>query len=99
MLYPERPLTFLILFIIPVTLRAKFLLLFFGLLTVFGIFFPAGSNIADVAHLGGMLTGIFFARYAIDWQWPQFKGTSRRAIGQNAISKVLLLGPKEECFR
>lgn len=69
-LYPERQLTLLIFFIIPVTLRAKFLLLFCALAGVFGIIFP-GGNVAHAAHLGGMLTGIVFIRYAPYWRWPQ----------------------------
>jgi membrane associated rhomboid family serine protease len=67
-LYPERPLMLLLFFIIPVNMRAKFLLLFSGLLTVFGLVFPT-DNIAHAAHLGGMLTGIVFIRYAIHWNW------------------------------
>jgi len=67
-LYPERPLMLLLFFIIPVSMRAKFLLLFSALLTVFGLVFPM-DNIAHAAHLGGMLTGLVFVRYAIHWHW------------------------------
>jgi membrane associated rhomboid family serine protease len=67
-LYPERPLMLLLFFVIPLRMRAKFLLLFGGLVTLFGIIRPTG-NIAHAAHLGGMLTGIFFVRYAINWRW------------------------------
>jgi rhomboid family protein len=78
-LYPERPLTLLLFFIIPVTLRAKFLLLFSALIALFGIAFPAG-NIAHAAHLGGMLIGIVFVRYVIywHWRWPRFARDSGR---------------------
>src|SRR5216683_1609597 len=68
MLYPERPLTILLFFIIPVNMRAKFLLLFSGLLALYGIVFPM-DNVAHAAHFGGMLTGIGFVRYAIHWHW------------------------------
>ena len=68
MLYPERPLMLLLFFIIPVSMRAKFLLLFSALLTVAGIAFPV-DNIAHAAHLGGILTGIVFVRYVIHWHW------------------------------
>jgi membrane associated rhomboid family serine protease len=73
-LYPERPLMLLLFFIIPINMRAKFLLLFSALLAVFGLIFPMG-NIAHAAHLGGMLTGIVFVRYAIHWHWrlPRFQ--------------------------
>ena len=67
-LYPERPLMLLLFFIIPVSMRAKFLLLFSALLTVFGLVFPM-DNIAHAAHLGGMLTGFVFVRYAVHWNW------------------------------
>jgi membrane associated rhomboid family serine protease len=67
-LYPERPLMLLLFFIIPVSMRAKYLLLISALLTVGGIIFPM-DNIAHAAHLGGMLTGIIFVRYAIHWHW------------------------------
>jgi len=84
MLYPERPLMLLLFFIIPVNMRAKFLLLFEGLAALVGIVFAArpsaGPHIADAAHLGGMLTGIIFVRYAIHWQWPQFHRAKRRPL-------------------
>jgi membrane associated rhomboid family serine protease len=67
-LYPERPLMLLLFFIIPVSMRAKYLLLISALLTVCGIIFPM-DNIAHAAHLGGMLTGIVFVRYAMHWHW------------------------------
>jgi membrane associated rhomboid family serine protease len=77
MLYPERPLMLLLFLIIPVSMRAKFLLLFSGLLAVFGILFPGARHTADVAHLGGIITGIVFVRYAIHWNfhWPRLRRT------------------------
>ena len=73
-LYPERSLTLLIFFIIPLSMRAKFLLLFSALLAVFGLIFQL-DNIAHAAHLGGMITGLVFIRYAIhwNWHWPRFQ--------------------------
>src|SRR5258708_7575817 len=77
-LFPDRSLTLLLFFVIPVTMRAKFLLLFSGLFSIFGFMFPGSSgSVADAAHLGGMLTGICFVRYALNWNfhWP---GLNRR---------------------
>ena len=79
MLYPQRPLMLLLFFIIPVNMRAKFLLLFEGIVALVGLA-SVGSNVAHAAHLGGMLTGIIFIRYAIHWQWPQFHRTKRRPL-------------------
>lgn len=74
MLFPDRVL--LLFFIIP--LRAKYLLLLCGGLTLIGLARP--SEIAHAAHLGGILTGILFVRYAMhwDWHWPRLN----RARGQ-----------------
>ncbi len=54
-LYPERPLMLLLFFVIPLSMRAKFLLLFSALLTVFGIAFQMDS-VAHAAQLGGKVT-------------------------------------------
>jgi membrane associated rhomboid family serine protease len=80
-LYPERPLMLLLFFIIPLSMRAKFLLLFSALLTVFGVIVPYG-NIAHAAHLGGMLTGMVFVRYAIywHWHWPRLDRTPSQPL-------------------
>jgi membrane associated rhomboid family serine protease len=80
MLFPERSLTLLVFFIIPVSLRAKFLLLFSGLYTLFGLMFPASTGaVANAAHLGGLLVGIFFIRYAMHWNihWPNLRRRQR----------------------
>jgi membrane associated rhomboid family serine protease len=70
LLFPDRLL--LLFFIIPI--RAKYLLVICGLLTVYGLMFPEG-NIAHAAHLGGILAGIFYVQYTTrwTWQWPRFR--------------------------
>ena len=79
LLFPDRLL--LLFFVIPV--RAKYLLIIVGLLTVYGLMFP-GGNIAHAAHLGGMLCGVFYIRYGArwTWRWPRFKlrGFSPRLV-------------------
>ncbi len=76
-LYPERPLTLLLFFVLPVTLRAKYLLLISGLIALYGIALPT-DNVAHAAHLGGMLTGIAFVRWAGQWDWPRLRQPFRR---------------------
>ena len=66
MKFPERQITLLLFFIIPLAMRPKWL--FWGFLgfTVFSLLFselPGNSNIAHSAHLGGFLTGVVFFRY------------------------------------
>jgi membrane associated rhomboid family serine protease len=82
-LYPERELA---LVFPPVILRAKTLLIFSAVLVLFGIAFPIG-NIANAAHLGGMLTGIVFVRQFVQgrWHWPRWKFSPRRATPRKLV--------------
>jgi membrane associated rhomboid family serine protease len=59
--FPERELTMLIFFVIPLRLRAKTLLLVSLVVALLGIFFP-WDNVANAAHLGGMAMGWFFVK-------------------------------------
>ena len=70
LLYPDSLL--LLFFIIPI--RAKYLLPLGIAVAVVFMFAPsAGGNIAHAAHLGGMIAGFLFVRYAVHWNfhWPQ----------------------------
>ena len=73
-LYPDRLLTLLVFFVVPVNIRARFLLLFTALVAAFFIIFPV-QNFANAAHLGGIAAGIFYIRYAVhwDWHWPRLR--------------------------
>jgi hypothetical protein len=62
---PERQLTMLLYFILPVRMRARTLLLLCLALTGFGIAFPHsffGGGIAHAAHLGGMIAGVSWVK-------------------------------------
>lgn len=63
-LYPERPLTLLLFFIIPISMRAKVLLWGALGLSIFGIIVPVG-RVAHAAHLGGLLAGIGFIYWLV----------------------------------
>jgi|SRR5579862_1746682 len=65
MLAPNEILTLLVFFILPVNLRAKWLLFISLAVAALGIAFPVqfGGNIAHAAHLGGILTGMAFVRF------------------------------------
>ncbi|PYJ08450.1 MAG: hypothetical protein DME25_01460 [Verrucomicrobia bacterium] len=82
-LYPERPLMMLLFFIIPVNMRAKFLLLLSALIALVGMGSAVATRpdgIAHAAHLGGMITGVIFVRSVIHWhwRWPQLRPSRRR---------------------
>lgn len=58
-LFPERRLTLLLFLVIPVTLRAKTMLLWGVIIALGGALFPF-DHVAHAAHLGGMLGGLLY---------------------------------------
>ena len=64
MLFPDRILTLLLFFVLPVSLRARTLLWLSLALAVFGILVPGGI-VADGAHLGGILTGVVYVHWIL----------------------------------
>lgn len=60
----ETSITTLVAFIIPVTMRAKYLVLVLGILAGMGMLVPR-SNVAHAAHLGGLLAGLAYIRFLI----------------------------------
>ncbi len=66
-LFPERELTLLF---PPITFHAKTMLILSAVLAVAGIVFPV-DNVANAAHLGGMLTGVVFIRQFFQGRWKQ----------------------------
>ncbi|GAB5562220.1 MAG: rhomboid family intramembrane serine protease [Synoicihabitans sp.] len=75
---PNRQITMLLFFIIPVTIKPKWLVIFLGAFDLLGFLFyeiPGGagiSNIAHSAHLGGFATGWIFFRYVHNGEWGGF---------------------------
>jgi membrane associated rhomboid family serine protease len=82
-LRPEQPITLLLFFVLPVTIKPKWL--FWGMLgfSVFGVLFdelPAARNpgystmgVAHSAHLGGIVAGILYFRYVYSGSVSFFK--------------------------
>jgi membrane associated rhomboid family serine protease len=85
-LFPERELTLLLFFIIPIRLSAKMLLIVSLTLAVVGIVFSEsifGGNVANAAHLGGMLAGmVFVRRFARDHGWELEQPSRRTGAGE-----------------
>jgi len=84
-LFPERELTLLLFFIVPVRLSAKMLLLFSAVLALLGLAFPS-NNIANAAHLGGMLTGVIFIRQFVQGRGLPWKFPARRAAPRELVN-------------
>jgi membrane associated rhomboid family serine protease len=81
MLFPERELTLLLLFVIPVTLRARTLLIGSAVIALAGFSFPKiiMPGVAHAAHLGGMAMGWFFVRKIMQGDWSRLTGALRSA--------------------
>jgi len=78
----NQPITTLIAFIIPVTMQAKYLVLVELVLVGLGLLQPR-SEIANAAHLGGILAGLgyvrFFVRREFTWfNWSRFRRPAPR---------------------
>src|SRR5208282_1616877 len=56
-----------------------------AVLAVLGIVFPI-NNIANAAHLGGMLTGVVFIRQFIQGRWLPWKFPARRAAPRELVN-------------
>jgi membrane associated rhomboid family serine protease len=61
-LFPQRTLTLLVFFILPVSMRARTLLWLSLGLALFGILVP-GDGVAHAAHLGGIMGGYGYVRW------------------------------------
>ena len=70
----------LLIYFFPVTMRGRTLLWCSIGLAAGGVFLTPHSQIANVAHLGGILTGIVFVRQFVQgrWSWPQWGTPSPR---------------------
>ena len=76
-LYPKQPLSFLLFFIFPVTLRPKHVVMAFAGIAAFGFLvyelpgaaLPLDINLSSSAHLGGILTGLLYFRFVHETNW------------------------------
>jgi len=82
LLFPDQVL--LLFMVIPVP--AKYLLWLSIVIAGWGVAVPwkslLGEHVADAAHLGGILAGVIFVKYAVHWhfQWPQANRRARPPI-------------------
>lgn len=73
-MFPERVITLLILFILPVSLKAKHLVAILAMISIFsGVsnLFGANDGVAHFTHLGGMVIGYFYLK--ADWRIASYK--------------------------
>ncbi len=61
-LFPERPITILLFFLLPLTMKAKYWAWATVALVAYGCFRVTG-NVADLAHLGGIVVGYLYVKW------------------------------------
>lgn len=82
LLFPNRILTLLLFFFLPIQIMAKYLVMIFVGISLFYGFFGGESGVAHFAHLGGMLVGFLYLK--IDWRlgalgkWLRQRSVKRR---------------------
>jgi membrane associated rhomboid family serine protease len=75
----------LIFYFIPITMRGRTLLL--GSIAVAALsILNVSSNVANAAHLGGILTGFVYARQILHGSWPQWTLFHRRERPRQAVA-------------
>ena len=96
MMFPDRELTLLIFFVIPVRMQAQTLLIASAVLALTGFAFPnvIMPGVAHAAHLGGMAMGWFFVRKILQGDWSRLKGALRPA--EKVLPRRPPLEPLEE---
>ena len=60
MMFPERP---IYLFLLPIPVKAKYFVAFFGVIELISGITRPGSGVAHFAHLGGMVVGFILIKY------------------------------------
>jgi len=75
----ERPITTLVAFIIPVTMKAKYLILVFGIIGILGLLEPH-SGYAHGAHLAGLVTGLAYIRFLVQSEKSLFAWRRSRSV-------------------
>ena len=87
-LYPDRVITLLLFFFLPVQIKAKYLVMIFGGIALFlGVKFGSDSGVAHFAHLGGMAIG--FAYLKLDWRLGYIGSWIRKRRGsRSALQKL-----------
>ncbi len=65
MLFPDNRITLLLFFVLPITMKARNLAIGLMVITVLWLLSPrgGGSNIAHLAHLGGLAFGYLYVKY------------------------------------
>lgn len=72
-LYPRRPVTLLVFFVLPVTMAAWVLVTGLALIELASLVLGQGGHIAYAVHVGGVLVGAIYAAVVFRWGGREFR--------------------------
>jgi len=91
-LFPNRVITLLLLFILPINIKVKYLVTIAGLVVLYSSLYSVkepGGNVAHFAHLGGMLVGFIYLKNikpSLRWGYDGFSGHAQKP-GASRLTK------------
>lgn len=85
-LYPERPTT-LVFYVFPVTLKAKYWAWLAVAAVIGATLFSAGGQVADLAHLGGIVVGYLYIKWLGYGATPGWMATIQRLAPSSTRSR------------
>jgi len=97
LLFPNREIFLLLFFILPVRMKAKYLVMIFAGLALFSGFFGSDAGVAHFAHLGGMLVGFLYLK--VDWRVEALSAWLKRQKGSREIVRQARHRQKEMRLR
>lgn len=98
MMFPERQITLLLFFVLPISLRARTLLWFAIGFALFGIIVP-NDGVAEGAHLGGILTALAYVYFFVQGNRLTFSVPSFRVPSKRSTELVSTLAPKKGLWK
>jgi hypothetical protein len=83
-LFPERVITLLIFFVLPVSMKAKYWALIAVAFVAYGSVMAAGGQVADLAHLGGVVVGYLYVKWLGYGYTPRWMVAIQRLVPQSS---------------
>ena len=91
-LYPNRPITLLLFFILPITILAKYLAFSMLAISVLYSIHQEGNDVAHLAHLGGIIVGYLFVKISeSSFSFPKWKDFKQHLFTRSPRSSPKIL--------
>ncbi len=92
-MFPERVITLLLFFILPVSIKVKYFAMALAGISIFAGIFSA-DGVAHFAHLGGMVAGLLYLKS--DWRTHNFVSKVKRTVKKRSVKMDIYRVEKKE---